>query len=378
VIVGPGAALGLLLRTAALTLALGTALAASAGAATATAAVQVPRGATRTAARVLATGDSWAPAWSWRSGSRGLPNGCAPYSGRTSAGMRWSPSLVRIGGGRLRLGTAGGRAGKDLAGSGIGCNGRAQLYARVKVRARMPQGAGLVARVALWPSTAGRGSEWSGLTVPSVDVGPAYVTNGCGDEAYGAEVPGRLAGAFHDYLITWSPKGFSVAADGRTLYRDGQSFDGLRWLGISLSATGPSAAKAHLVVEEVVAYRWIGPSAPPTTGATGSATGSGTGSGTGPADTGATASAPGRQDVLGATSPLKDSVPAALSGAPGTPTRARTAALTTDADSGVAAVLDATHQSGALRMGGVLVAVGVLLGVVRAARAARRRTLNPR
>ena len=120
----------------------------------------------------------------------------------------------------------------------------------------------LVGRIALWPSTVSRGTDWSGLTVPSADVGPAYATNGCGYEAHGAVVPARLAGAFHGYLITWSPHGFSVAVDGRTLYRDGTSFDGPRWLGVSLAATGRAATTAQLLVEEVVAFRWTGPLAP--------------------------------------------------------------------------------------------------------------------
>src|SRR5206468_4222269 len=84
----------------------------------------------------------------------------------------------------------------------------------------LPKGRGLVGRIALWPSTGSRGRDWSGLTVPSADVSPAYATNGCGDETHGAAVPARLAGAFHAYLFTWSPHGFSVAVDGRTLYRD--------------------------------------------------------------------------------------------------------------------------------------------------------------
>ncbi len=74
-----------------------------------------------------------------------------------------------------------------------------------------------------------------------------------------AVVPARLAGAFHDYVITWSPHGFSVAVDGRTLYQDDTSFDRPRWLGISLAATGRAATGAQLLVEKVVAFRWTGP-----------------------------------------------------------------------------------------------------------------------
>jgi hypothetical protein len=295
--------------------------------------------------------------------------------------MRWSPSLVRVVRGRLRLATAGRTAQDDLAGSGVGCTGRAQRYGRLQVRARIPQGAGLVSRIALWPSSVSRGSDWSGLTVPSADVSPAYATNGCGDEAYGAAVPARLTGGFHDYLITWSPHGFSVAVDGRTLYRDEESFDQPRWLGISLSTTGSAASSAHLLVDKVVAYRWTGP-VPVATTATPEA---------------AATAAPGSQDALDAVSPAQDAEGPALSGGPdgtagGTAGTAAggstaggpgkpapgTAALAAGGEGSTGSALEGTHLSARWLVGGGCFAVVVLVGVVRAARTARRRPLAPR
>ena len=307
----PAAALALALG-AALTVFVGLSVAVPA-AASASASASGPA----TAGATTAIPGGWARAWAWRSGSGGLPAGCAPYSGRTSAGMRWYPSLVRIVGGRLGLTTTGGTAHTGPAGSGVGCTGRAQRYGRLEVRARMPRGRGLVGRIALWPSTAGGGSDWSGLTVPSADVSPAYATNGCGDDATGAAVPARLAGAFHDYLLTWSPHRFSVAVDGRTLYQDDSSFDRPRWLGISLAATGRAATGAQLLVEKVVAFRWTGP-VPPAAGT-----------------------------ALDAVSSTPD-------------------------------VLGGPRLSGPWLIGGGCMAVGVLVGVARAARAARRRPLLAR
>jgi hypothetical protein len=365
VIVGGRAGTRLVPRAAALALVLGAAVSASVGASA---------GASGAPAESAGTGSGgWAPAWSWRSGSGGLPKGCAPYAGRTSAGMRWSPSLVRIVHGRLQLATAGRTAQGDPAGSGIGCTERAQRYGRLEVRARLPKGRGLVGRIALWPSTTSGGSDWSGLTVPSADVSPAYATNGCGDEAYGAAVPARLAGAFHDYLITWSPHGFSVAVDGRTLYRDDKAFDRPRWLGISLSTTGQAASSARLLVEKVVAFRWTGPLPP--AGRT--------------ADADAVAPVPGSQDSPDAVSSAQDATAHAGSAGPGGTAaggstaggpRARapgTAALAAG-DEAFGPVLEGTPLSAPWLIGGGCVAVGVLVGVVRAARAARRRPLVPR
>ncbi len=200
----------------------------------------------------------WVRGWSWRPGSGGLPKGCHPYAGRSSSGVRWSPSLVSLSKGHLRLATAAATGQGRALGSGLGCTGRPQRYGRMEVRARIPAGAGLVGRVALWPSSPSRGSDWSGLTVPAADLSPAYATNGCGDEAYGAAVPGRLAGAFHTYVLTWTPSSFAVTVDGRRLYQDAESFDGERWLGISLTATATTPSPEQLLVDEIVTYRWAG------------------------------------------------------------------------------------------------------------------------
>jgi hypothetical protein len=300
--------------------------------------------------------------------------------------MRWSPALVRIAGGRLRIGASGGAAGEDPAGSGIGCKELAQRYGLVRVRARIPVGTGLVGRIALWPSTISRGSDWSGLTVPSTEIGPAYATNGCGDEAYGAAVRGRLAGVFRDYVIAWSPQSFTVAVDGRTLYRDDKSFDRPRWLGISLSATGPSATTAQLMVEKVAAYSWSGP-VRATAGSTGSSTadstsGSTSGSTGGSTHTSSAGTAPpassGAQSSPARANAIQDGT------APGPATAGRAAAgaaipgAAANGDGTLAAALDPGSPGRAWLIAGGLAALGVLAGIVRAARAARRRPVVPR
>ncbi len=352
-------------------------LAPAASAATATAVPTAPRGAV----------SSWEPAWSWRSGDGPLPAGCAPYAGRSSSGVRWSPELVRQGDGPLRLATRPAAGTRHAAGSGIGCTGLAQRYGRYEVRARIPRGQGLVGRIALWPAARSGGSDWSGLTVPSADLSPAYVTNGCGDEAFGAALPAGLAGAFHRYVITWTPRGFTVEVDGRRLYADTGAFDGPRWPGISLAATGPAAPGAQLVVSEIVVQRWTGPGTSSPPGVSGAAGGASPGATTltpGADDGGTRAPAgqgPGTGEGLavsgpapgGTTGPTDGGTTGGTAGSTpggtgrGTPTG--TAAVGTDA---LAVALGADLGMPWL-VGGGCVAIGVLAGVARAAMASRRR-----
>jgi hypothetical protein len=338
-----------------------------------------------TASAAPASAQPWERAWSWSATSPGLPKGCAPYSGRATSGLRWSPSLVdNTGSGRLELRT-GLDAGAPAVGSGVGCTGRAQRYGRVEVRALVPRGAGLVGRIALWPKATSRGSDWSGLTVPSGDVGPAYVTNGTGDEAYGAAVPAHLAGTFHTYALTWSPDGFTVAVDGRELYRDEESFDGARWLGISLATTGPGRRDSPLVVDEIVAYRWAGalppratpsPASPSRAAATGSPDGT---SGDGRRDQSVRDALAGPGLAAVGTPPLTAAGTAGGPGAGDAAAGAAETALAADGTrSGLNSVLERTGLGAPWLVGGGCVAVGVLVGVLRAARASRRRPLVPR
>jgi hypothetical protein len=290
----------------------------------------------------------WVAAWSWQADGDRLPVGCAPYSGSSSAGVPWSPDLVSVAGGTLRLGAAPPADGRRATGSGIGCTGKAQRYGRVEVRARMPRGVGLVGRIAFWPSVAAQDSGWSGLTVPSADLSPAYATNGCGDRAYGASVAAHLAGAFHTYVLTWSPQGMSVSADGQMLYRHQESFDGVRWLGISLAATGAATAAADLVVDRIVAYRWVGPSTTPATEGTGDL---------------AFAAVP----PSGVTVPRPQAAGVVRPGGLGEP----------DGGPALAATLRTGQLSTPWLVGGFFAAACVVVGVVRAARSSRRRPVVP-
>ncbi len=313
----------------------------------------------------------WARSWSWQADGDRLPVGCAPYSGRTSAGLPWSPGLVSVARGRLRLAAVPPTGGRRSTGSGIGCTGKAQRFGRVEVRARVPRGTGLVTRMAFWPSEGGHHSGWSGLTVPSPDLGPAYVTNGNGERAYGAPVPRHLAGAFRTYVITWTPQGFSVSADGTVLYSDTTAFDGSRWLGISFAATGAAVTRAELLVDRIVTYRWIGPlpAAAPVDEA--ADTPAGTPSRT-PVGTGAAVPAAG-----GAPSvpPYGTAVPGPQEPAP----TLDTGALRGSADDGTPLLTSlTTGRLGApWLVGGGVVGLGVLAGILRAALSARGRPLTP-
>lgn len=381
------------LRAAAATLAAGAALAVC-PVPSAAAAPAPGRGSPALSEDAVRASSPWVRAWSWRPATQARPSGCAPYSGGSGAGPRWSPSLVTVEHGTLRLGTTPATGTRRSVGSGVGCSGRAQRYGRVQVRARIPAGSGVVGRIALWPSSPSRGSDWSGLTVPAADVSPAYATNGCGDHANGAALPAGLAGAFHTYDISWSPTGFTLVVDGRVLYRDQESFDGPRWLGVSLAPTTASTARsAQLLVAEVVAYRWAAkvppasspqaPGSPPSTlpgpgGAVPSAGADGEG-GAAPADAGETVPGGARSTAAGGTAPAG---PARGGSTAGGPAAGRTAAG--DAVGGVAvgdafvSALGGTPLGTPWLIGGGCVAVGVLVGVVRAALAARRRPLAPR
>jgi hypothetical protein len=318
--------------------------------------------------------------WSWQADGDRLPAGCAPYSGSSSAGVPWSPGLVSVAGGTLRLGAAPPADGRRATGSGIGCTGKAQRYGRVEVRARIPRGAGLVGRIAFWPSAAGQDSGWSGLTVPSADLSPAYATNGCGDRAYGASVPARLAGAFHTYVLTWSPQGMSVSADGRVLYSDHEAFDGPRWVGISLAATGAALARADLLVDRIVVHRWVGPlpAAAPSPGPT-PGNRSADASADVPAGTpAAPAAGSGAQDgvAFAALPPSGPAVPGPQEAAPtagpiGGPRGSSGEGAT------LVAALATGRPSAPWLVGGSVAAVGVLLGITRAALSSRRRPLTP-
>ena len=317
-----------------------------------------------------ATGTSWQRAWSWRPTAGALPPGCAAYEGRSVTGVRWLPSLVGVTGGQLRLATLPPAGDARAAGSGIGCTGRAQRYGRLAVRALIPRGAGLAGRIALWPSGHGGGSDWSGLTVPSADLSPTYVTNGCGDEAYGASVPARLTGAFHDYVLTWSPEGFTITVDGRRLYQDAGSYDGPRWPGISLSAVGSGGAAARMLVTRIDADAWTGPVPPDPAPSQDAAPADGDTAAPGDSDE-ALAAVPGRSRVA---TPASPPAPSDLTGTvPGGP-RAGGTPQALDADGAVAALASApVGELGApWLVGGGCVALGVLAGVVRAAFASRR------
>jgi hypothetical protein len=312
----------------------------------------------------------WARSWSWQADGDRLPAGCAPYSGRSSAGLPWSTSLVSTERGSLRLTAVPAAAGRRATGSGIGCTGKAQRYGRVEVRARVPRGPGLVARVAFWPSDAGHDSGWSGLTVPSPDLGPAYVTNGSGERAYGAPVPGQLAGAFRTYVITWTPQGLSVSVDGKVLYRDAEAFDGSRWLGISFAATGAAVTRAELLVDRIDTFRWVGPlpAAPPVDEAPAA-----------PADTpsAAPADTPASAPAAVTVPPSGTAVPGPQEPAPTAPAGSGVVRGPGDDGTPLLSSLTTGRLGAPWLVGGCVVGMGVLAGIVRAALSSRSRPLTP-
>ncbi|HVN10997.1 MAG TPA: hypothetical protein VMT69_02805 [Kineosporiaceae bacterium] len=276
------------------------------------------------------TPGTWSPAWSWRAGAgAGLPPGCTPLTGSGGTGDRWSAGLVNVTTKGVLL--AAGPLPRGAAGSGLACLGHALRYGRMTVHARLPRAEGLVSRMAFWPSGS-RGSDWSGVSVPSSAASPAFAVNGCGGRVYGATIPGHLTGRFRTWTVTWTPEAVGVAVDGQQVFRGRPAYPGRRWPRITLGLTGNALPKtAALLIDAITveAYASAGTAA--------------TAARSTPAQTDAT---PG--PMLPAA--VVDSGPVALMSS-----------------------LDSARLGTPWLVGGALAAVGCLAGVVRAAILARRR-----
>jgi hypothetical protein len=165
---------------------------------------------------------------------------------------------------------------------------------------------------------------------------PGAVTRIALDRA-GVALP-EAGGGTHTYTLTWSKAAVTLSVDGREVSR-GASYRGPHRLRISVTSAHPARAGAGLLVEALRVE------VPHTTGA---------------------AAAPAAA-VAGAEVPPATGTPMALPGPVGSELPNRLP----DAVAG----LQTTTLGASWLLGGTCVAVGVLLGVLRAALASRRRPL---
>jgi hypothetical protein len=308
----------------------------------------------------------WRPVWSWRVGDAGLPPGCTPLSGTDASGRRWAPGLVSATALGLRIATAAATHGA-AAGSGVECERFASRYGRLEVHARVPRAAGLVARVAFRPRN-DRGTDWSGINVPSWRSGPAYVTNGSGDRVDGASLGHALSGRFHIYTVTWTPTSTSVSVDGHEVYRGTGSYDGPRRPLLSLApTTATSTARTYLLVDAVTldGFRPAAePAAAPTTGEADPSGDHPTGTWTAGGTDGITGGSPVAAAAPAPTMPDRSAVggPTALPAGPAP-----------EGPLALVGSLDAHRLGTPWVVGGAVVAFAVLAGVLHAALVSRRR-----
>ena len=220
-------------------------------------------------------GSSWKIVRTVNFNGAALPEGCTAYTGKYTAGANaWISKDATAAKGKLNL-TLEKRttSGKVYSAGGIACLDWKQKYGRFEVLAKVPAGKGIDSNIALWPTDAKR-KDWTGLEVLAPGPQTAYVTNGYSGKYERAAVPGTYAGAFHTYVIEWSPKQVRMTVDGKQIYYSTKSFNGARWFSILVSngdaLTGvPDASTtlpARLQIDRVKVWSYTGvpPKAQPT------------------------------------------------------------------------------------------------------------------
>ncbi|NUR26418.1 MAG: family 16 glycosylhydrolase [Catenulispora sp.] len=182
------------------------------------------------------------------------------YGGSYGIGANaWSPDEVSVSGGTLRVKMERKSSqGKPYTSGGVGMWGLAQQYGRYEFQAMAPTVAGIDSYITLWPPE-GDGESNSTLVEllakPAVSPGQqaAYVTINYGGGKSEKTVPGSYCGAFHDYVIEWTPTYESVSVDGTVLLKSPGSTSLKRWIGFVMSngdtLTGTPSASAPLPAE---------------------------------------------------------------------------------------------------------------------------------
>lgn len=205
------------------------------------------------------------------------------YGGTYQIGANaWSADEVSVSDGTLRVKMERKSSqGKPYTSGGVGMWGLAQTYGRYEFQAMAPTVAGIDSYITLWPPDGDDGDATlvELLAKPATPPGQqaAYLTINYGGDKSEKTVPGSYCGAFHDYVIEWTPSYESISVDGTVLLKSPKSTSMKRWIGFVMSngdtLTGTPSASAALPAEfdirhlRVYAYS---PGAPGSTASTSS------------------------------------------------------------------------------------------------------------
>ncbi len=309
------------------------------------------------AAGVIAPNPTWVQAWSWRAGAAGLPPACAPAAG-TTGGVRLAPSRVGSAGGRLRIAPAGSPAGTRDGDTGIACRTRLPDAARVVLRARLPETPGVLTWIGVSPTPPGDGPRGCGLAVAGRGTRSVSrsLPSGSGKGADVVRLRDAPAGSTHVFTLTWTPTTFTVAVDGREVHREPArcGAGAARWLTIGATTTGREPHAEPLVVTALAVET---PRPPAGTGTVVALPGAGRAPAAPQSALSAVHAVPAVPVPAAADKPLLGQVGSEVDG------------RLPDA----VAALQTTALPGPWPLAGTCAGVGVLLGVLRAAIAARRR-----
>jgi hypothetical protein len=163
------------------------------------------------------------------------------YGGTYGIGASaWSAGEVSVGGGVLRVRVEHKTtAGKPYTSGGAAMWGLTQTYGRYEFQAMAPTTPGIDSYITLWPKD---DSDTDSMLVellakPAVAPGlqAAYVTVNYGSGTAQGTFPGAYCGAFHDYVIEWTPTYESVTVDGKLLLKSPSSTRKARWIGFITS-----------------------------------------------------------------------------------------------------------------------------------------------
>lgn len=182
------------------------------------------------------------------------------YGGSYEIGANaWSPDEVSVGGGTLRVKMERKKSqGKPYTSGGVATWGLAQAYGRYEFQAMAPAVPGIDSYITLWPPN--DDGDTNSMLIELLDkpaVSPglqaAYVTINYGSGKTDKSVPGSYCGAFHDYVIEWTPTYESVTVDGKLLLKSPGATSVKRWIGFVMSngdtLTGTPPASAALPAE---------------------------------------------------------------------------------------------------------------------------------
>jgi beta-glucanase (GH16 family) len=286
------------------------------------------------------------------------------YGGSYSIGANaWSGDEVSTGSGTLRVKMERkASGGKPFTSGGAAMWGLVQTYGRYEFDASCPTTAGIDSYITIWPED---DDDANSMLVELLDkpaVAPrlqaAYVTINYGSGTSSKSVPGSYCGAFHSYVIEWTPTYESVTVDGKLLLKSPASTKTTAWIGFitsngdNLTGTpGPNdPLPAEFDIRHLRVYAWS-PGAP----------GSSTPTTTAPrTTTSPSASASASSSASGSSSASATSAASLPSSAPVSPSgvssgpAAQAAAKSGGASTGVA--LAATAGGALVMAGGVVLA----------------------